>query len=82
MGECYPHNVICDADGYVQWCLCERLLRRNMKTVIRPALLYGAEIWSTTKIPENRLRVNEIRMLRWMCFCFAVRWRCVCCSLA
>ena len=30
------------------------------------ALEYGAEKWSTTKSQENRLEVNEMRMLRWM----------------
>ncbi len=33
------------------------------KIVIRPALLYGAETWATTR----GLEVNEMRMLRWMC---------------
>ena len=36
-------------------------------TVVRPALLYGAGTWSTTKSQENRLEVNEMRMLGCMC---------------
>ena len=37
------------------------------RTVVRPALLYGAETWATTRGQEARLEVNEMRMLRWMC---------------
>ena len=29
-------------------------------------LLYGTETWPTTESQENRLEVNEMRMLRWM----------------
>ena len=36
-------------------------------TVVRPALLYGAETWATTKGQEARLDVNKMRMLTWMC---------------
>ena len=36
-------------------------------TVVRPALPYGTETWSTTKGHEMRLGVNKMRMLRWMC---------------
>ena len=35
--------------------------------MVRPALLYGAETWATTRGQEARLEVNEMRMLRWMC---------------
>ena len=35
--------------------------------VVRPALLYGAETWATTRGQEARLEVNKTRMLRWMC---------------
>ena len=35
--------------------------------MVRPAILYGAETWATTRGHEARLDVNEMRMLRWMC---------------
>ena len=35
-------------------------------TVVRPALLYGAEAWATSGGQEARLQVNEMKMLRWM----------------
>ena len=52
--------------------LCDRrmpvkLKRKVYKTVIRPAILYGAETWATTKRQEKRIEVTEMRMLRWMC---------------
>ena len=37
------------------------------RTVVRPAMLYGAETWATTKRQEARIEANEMRMLRWMC---------------
>ena len=51
--------------------LCDRrmpvkLKGKVYKTVVRPALLYGAETWATTRGQEARLEVNEMRMLRWM----------------
>ena len=36
-------------------------------TVVRPALMYGAETWVLKKAQENKLEVAEMRMLRWMC---------------
>ena len=44
-----------------------KLKGKVYKTVVRPALLYGAETWATTIGQEARLEVNEMRMLRWMC---------------
>ena len=51
--------------------LCDRRmpvkLKGNVyKTVVRPAMLYGAETWATTRGQEARIYVNEMRMLRWM----------------
>ena len=37
------------------------------RTVVRPALMYGTEIWALKKAQENKLEVAEMRMLRWMC---------------
>ena len=63
--------------GWENWkrvygVLCDR--RTNVKfkgnvyrTVVRPALMYGAETWALKKAQENNLEVAEMRMLRWMC---------------
>ena len=52
--------------------LCDRRMQVKLKgkvynTVIRPAMLYGAETWATTKRQEKRIEVTEMRMLRYMC---------------
>ena len=41
---------------YIFWC-----------QVVRPALLYGAETWATTRGQEARLKVYVMTMLRRMC---------------
>ena len=56
----------------VESVLCDRrmpvkLKGKVYKIVVRPALLYGAETWATTRGQEARLEVNEMRMLRCMC---------------
>ena len=43
-----------------------KLKGKVYKTVIRPAMLYGADTWATTKRQEKRIEVSEMRMLRWM----------------
>ena len=35
------------------------------RTVVRPALVYGAETWALKK--AQKLEVAEMRMIRWMC---------------
>ena len=52
--------------------LCDRRMNVRIKgmvyrTVVRPALMYGAETWALKKAQENKLEVAEMRMLRWMC---------------
>ena len=44
-----------------------KLKGKVYKTVIRPAMLYGADTWATTKRQEKRIEMTEMRMLRWMC---------------
>ena len=44
-----------------------KLKGKVYKTVVRAALLYGAETWATTRGQEARLEVNEMWMLRWVC---------------
>ena len=52
--------------------LCDRRINvkvkgRVHKTVVRPAMLHGAETWPVKKVQEKRLDVAEMKMLRWMC---------------
>ena len=35
--------------------------------VVRSALLYGAECWPIKKSQVHRMKVVEMRMIRWMC---------------
>ncbi len=44
-----------------------KLKDKFYSTVIRPALLYGTECWTTKYENEQKIRVTEMRMLRWMC---------------
>ena len=37
------------------------------RTVVRPALMDGAETWALKKAQENKFGVAEMKMLRWMC---------------
>ena len=37
------------------------------RTVVRPALLYGADTSALKNSQEKKSEVAEIRMLRWMC---------------
>ena len=63
--------------GWKNWkrvsgVLCDRRMNMKIKgkvyrTVVRPALMYGAETWVLKKAQEKKLEVAEMRMLRWMC---------------
>ena len=35
--------------------------------VVRPALLYGVKCWPIKKSQVQRLKVAEMRVIRWMC---------------
>ncbi|VFQ94525.1 unnamed protein product [Cuscuta campestris] len=52
--------------------LCDPKISRRMKgkfyqSVVRPAMLYGAECWAVKKTHVHRLHAAQMRMLRWMC---------------
>ncbi|XP_070018008.1 uncharacterized protein [Nicotiana sylvestris] len=37
------------------------------RAVVRPAMMYGAECWSVKNSHIQKVKVAEMRMLRWMC---------------
>ena len=54
------------------WSFCDRGMNVKIngkvyRTVVRSALMYGAETWALKKAQENKLEVAEMRMLLWMC---------------
>ena len=63
--------------GWKNWkrvsgVLCDRRMNMKIKgkvyrTVVRPAMVYGAETWALKKAQEKKLEVAEMRMLRRMC---------------
>jgi hypothetical protein len=63
--------------GWLKWrqasgVLCDpwvplKLKGKFYRTVIRPAMLYGAEYWPTKRRHIQQLSVAEMRMLRWIC---------------
>jgi hypothetical protein len=63
--------------GWVKWrqasgVLCDKKFPNKLKdkfymTVIRPAMLYGAECWATKGQHIQKMSVAEMRMLRWIC---------------
>jgi hypothetical protein len=63
--------------GWLKWrlasgVLCDRQMPTKLKgkfyrTVVRPAMTYGAECWPIKKTHIHKMDVAEMRMLRWMC---------------
>ncbi|XP_071694390.1 uncharacterized protein [Rutidosis leptorrhynchoides] len=63
--------------GWLKWraatgVLCDKkiplkLKGKLFKVAIRPVMLYGSECWPMTKAQERRMKVAEMRMLRWAC---------------
>ena len=63
--------------GWKRWkrisgVLCDRRISLKVngkvyKTIVRPAMMYGAETWAVKKAQEKKLDVAEMRMLRRMC---------------
>ncbi|VFQ61100.1 unnamed protein product [Cuscuta campestris] len=44
-----------------------RMKGKFYRSVVRPAMLYGAECWAVKKTHVRRRHAAEMRMLRWMC---------------
>lgn len=65
--------------GWMKWrlastILCDKKVPPKLKgkfyrVVVRPALLYGAECWPVKKAHIRKIKVAEMRVLRWMCGC-------------
>ncbi|XP_055808172.1 uncharacterized protein LOC129876703 [Solanum dulcamara] len=63
--------------GWMKWrlasgVLCDKnvppkLKGKFYKVVVRPAMLYGAECWPVKTSHIQKMKVAEMRMLRWMC---------------
>ena len=63
--------------GWMKWrqasgVLCDKRVPHKLKgkfyrTVIRPAMLYGAECWPTKRRHVQQISVAEMRMLHWIC---------------
>ena len=53
----------------VSGILCDRIISLRVKgkvykTVVRPAMMYGADTWAVKKAQEKKLDVAEMWMLR------------------
>jgi len=67
----------CIKVGWQKWkysasVVCDKRVPRGLKgkvyrIVVKPAVLYGLECWPLKKTQVQRLKVTEMRMLRWMC---------------
>ncbi|KAM3202650.1 hypothetical protein P3L10_030274 [Capsicum annuum] len=63
--------------GWMKWklasgVLCDKKVPPKLKgkfyrVVVRPAMLYGAECWPVKNSHIQKIKVAEMRMLRWMC---------------
>ncbi|XP_070041089.1 uncharacterized protein [Nicotiana tomentosiformis] len=74
IGEDFPNRI---EAGWMKWrltygVLCDknmppRLKGKFYRVVVRPTMLYGVECWSVKKSHVQKMRVAEMRRLRWMC---------------
>ncbi|KAM3301760.1 hypothetical protein P3S67_016262 [Capsicum chacoense] len=63
--------------GWMKWKLASgvlydrkvppKLKGKFYRVAVRPVILYGAECWSVKNFHIQKLKVTEMRMLRWMC---------------
>ena len=44
-----------------------KIKEKVYKTIVRPAMVYGAVTWAVKKAHEKKMEVAEMEMLRWMC---------------
>ena len=56
----------------VSGVLCDRRTKVKIKgkvykTIVRQAMVYGAETWAVKKAHEKKMEVAEMKMSRWMC---------------
>ncbi|KAF3652718.1 hypothetical protein FXO37_17377 [Capsicum annuum] len=64
-------------EGWMKWRIASRVLYdmkvplklkdKFYKVAVRPAMLYGAECWPVKHVHIQKLKVTEMRILRWMC---------------
>ncbi|XP_068207438.1 uncharacterized protein [Palaemon carinicauda] len=54
-------GILCD------WRISAKVKRNFYKSVVRPAMRYGAETWPIKIEQERNMEVAEMRMPRWMC---------------
>ncbi len=54
-------GVLCDKR------ISARVKGKVYKSVVRPAMMYGAETWAVKRAQVKKLEVAEMRMLRFMC---------------
>ncbi|XP_019256336.1 PREDICTED: uncharacterized protein LOC109234728 [Nicotiana attenuata] len=67
----------CIGAGWMKWrlasgVLCDknvppRLKGKFYRVVVRPTMLYGAECWPVKNSHVQRMKVVEMKILRWMC---------------
>ena len=63
--------------NWLKWRLTSRVLfdkkfppklkHKFYRVALRSTLLYGTKCWSIKKIHKRKMKIAEIRMLRWMC---------------
>ena len=56
----------------VSGVLCDRRMKVKIKgkvykTIVRPAMVYGAQTRAVKKAHEKKMEVAEMKMLQWMC---------------
>ncbi|XP_047004825.1 uncharacterized protein LOC124623077 [Schistocerca americana] len=68
------HRINCGWNnwGKMSGVLCDKkvsigLKGKVYKSVVRPAMIYGAETWPITVAQKRKMQVAEMLMLTWMC---------------